>query len=325
VWPRHLDVPGLGEEQLRLYRSLLARPTLAVADVPALLGCSPAEAQAHLDELEAAGLVVTRDGVLVASAPGRALGRLIEAESRRLDGARGRLDALQQLLPAIEAQHRLAREVPGEPVAIEAIATRDVLPVIQTLTTDSDGDLLWMRPDQWRLPEGHAADRWVQDLLRAGRRSRVLYPARVLEEAPDVVRRRAELGEHVRVYPQLPGRLAVIGTSAALVPNRYDLADETVLVIRQPSLVSTVTLLFEAMWKRALAVPGIDALDADEQSDRLLLLDQLADGLKDEQIARNLGLSLRTVRRRVADLMADLDAGSRFQAGVEAARRGWLD
>jgi DNA-binding Lrp family transcriptional regulator len=272
VWPRHLDVPGLGEEQLRLYRSLLARPTLSVAEVPALLGCSPGEAQAHLDELEAAGLVVTRDGILVASAPGRALGRLIEAESRRLDGARGRLDALQQLLPAIEAQHRLAREVTGEPVAIEAISTRDVVPVIQMLTTDSEGDLLWMRPDQWRLPEGHAADRWVQDLLRAGRRSRVLYPARVLEEAPDVVRR-----------------------------------------------------LFEAMWKRALAVPGIDALDADEQSDRLLLLDQLADGLKDEQIARNLGLSLRTVRRRVADLMADLDAGSRFQAGVEAARRGWLD
>ena len=43
-----------------------------------------------------------------------------------------------------------------------------------------------------------------------------------------------------------------------------------------------------------------------------------------EQVARTLGLSLRTVRRRVAALMTELGADSRFQAGVEAARRGWL-
>ena len=47
-------------------------------------------------------------------------------------------------------------------------------------------------------------------------------------------------------------------------------------------------------------------------------------GAKDEQIARTLGLSLRTVRRRVADLMIELGVDTRFQAGVEAARRGWL-
>ena len=54
------------------------------------------------------------------------------------------------------------------------------------------------------------------------------------------------------------------------------------------------------------------------------LLRQLAAGAKDEQIARTLGVSLRTVRRRIADLMTELGADSRFQAGVEAARRGWL-
>ena len=50
----------------------------------------------------------------------------------------------------------------------------------------------------------------------------------------------------------------------------------------------------------------------------------LARGAKDEQIARSLDLSLRTVRRRVAELMASLGADSRFQAGVEAVRHGWL-
>jgi DNA-binding NarL/FixJ family response regulator len=74
-----------------------------------------------------------------------------------------------------------------------------------------------------------------------------------------------------------------------------------------------------------MAVPGLGSEPGEEElSDRALLVDQLASGAKDEQIARALGLSLRTVRRRVAQLLDELGAGSRFQAGVEAVRRGWI-
>jgi hypothetical protein len=127
------------------------------------------------------------------------------------------------------------------------------------------------------------------------------------------------------VLGDVPGRLAVVGDVAALIPQRFDLADDVVLVVRQPALVASVTLLFEGLWERALVVPGIGADDPTEgDSARRLLLDQMARGAKDEQIARTLGLSLRTVRRRVADLLEELGADSRFQAGVEAVRRGWL-
>jgi DNA-binding NarL/FixJ family response regulator len=71
-------------------------------------------------------------------------------------------------------------------------------------------------------------------------------------------------------------------------------------------------------------VPGLDGGIDDPTGERRLLLVQLARGAKDEQIARALGLSLRTVRRRVADILADLGADSRFQAGVEAVSRGWI-
>lgn len=50
----------------------------------------------------------------------------------------------------------------------------------------------------------------------------------------------------------------------------------------------------------------------------------LAKGLKDEAVARRLGISLRTCRKHIAQLMDDLGAGSRFQAGVHAVRRGLL-
>ena len=42
----------------------------------------------------------------------------------------------------------------------------------------------------------------------------------------------------------------------------------------------------------------------------------------DETAARRLTLSLRTYRRRVAELMRTLDADSRFQAGVRAGELG---
>jgi DNA-binding NarL/FixJ family response regulator len=49
-----------------------------------------------------------------------------------------------------------------------------------------------------------------------------------------------------------------------------------------------------------------------------------AQGMCDESIARQLGVSVRTVRARFADAMAELGTQSRFHAGVEATRRGWL-
>jgi DNA-binding NarL/FixJ family response regulator len=54
------------------------------------------------------------------------------------------------------------------------------------------------------------------------------------------------------------------------------------------------------------------------------LLTLLASGLTDEAAGERLGISLRTARRMMADLMARLDASSRFEAGLKAVKCGWL-
>ncbi|WAC51253.1 hypothetical protein [Frigoribacterium sp. SL97] len=41
-------------------------------------------------------------------------------------------------------------------------------------------------------------------------------------------------------------------------------------------------------------------------------------------IAGQLGISSRTLRRRLHALFDELGASNRFHAGVEAARRGWV-
>ncbi len=63
---------------------------------------------------------------------------------------------------------------------------------------------------------------------------------------------------------------------------------------------------------------------SDPSDSERLLLQLLSLGAKDEAAARHLGVSVRTVRRMIADLMRRMDARSRFQAGILAAERGWL-
>lgn len=322
-----MAVLGFDAAEEDLYRVVLRSSPVTYDALAGLVGATVPDLVERIGRFADAGLVQVSADTVVASAPERALARLIQDEGQRLRSVQDQLDALQRMLPGLTAEHMVARQPRGAPVTVESVHHSEVVDIIRSLTARSTGDLLWVRPDQWRVPAGPSVDEWVQELLRSGRRSRVIYPARVLEEAPEMVRRRAALGEHVRVLAEVPGRMAVMGSTAALLPHRFDLPDDQLLVIRQPSLVTALSALFEALWERALTVPGLEAADDDEAadaSDRRLLLDQLSRGAKDEQIARALGLSLRTVRRRVADLLDDLEASSRFQAGVEAVRRGWI-
>ena len=164
----------------------------------------------------------------------------------------------------------------------------------------------------------------VAEVVGQGRRSRAIYPVRALHDAPDVLAARRAVGEEIRVLPDLPTRLLVVGDSHAVVPEPLGLADLPLAVVRQRGVVEAMAWWFEELWGRA-AVPALADAESELRLDlRQFLLEQLAAGAHDEQIARKLGISLRTVRRRVAALMTELGADSRFQAGVEAARRGWV-
>ncbi|MFB9390600.1 helix-turn-helix domain-containing protein [Streptomyces coeruleoprunus] len=71
-------------------------------------------------------------------------------------------------------------------------------------------------------------------------------------------------------------------------------------------------------------VEGAGPRGEEERRQRELLA-LLAAGLKDEAIARRLGVHVHTARRRISRLLDALDARTRFQAGARASQRGWLD
>ena len=89
--------------------------------------------------------------------------------------------------------------------------------------------------------------------IASGRRSRAIYPVVALREAPDVLRARARAGEQIRLLPDLPTRLMVIGTTHAVVPEPLGYADEPRLLVRQGALVEALILLFDELWARAAA------------------------------------------------------------------------
>lgn len=124
-------------------------------------------------------------------------------------------------------------------------------------------------------------------------------------------------GVAVRTVVAVPRVLFLFDRQTALVP-----ADEPgsgPVLLRDRASVALMCELFERIW--CSAVPAGWGGLTEQQSAAVRLL---AEGHTDEAVASRLGVSSRTVRRIVTELIERLGARGRFQAGVHAARAGWL-
>lgn len=114
---------------------------------------------------------------------------------------------------------------------------------------------------------------------------------------------------------------------ATLIADPAGLSADTT-TFDQPAIISILASIFDQAWQSAVPLassrqPSPDDTRQLQEAERNLLK-LLAEGMTDETVARQFGISVRTARRHIAALMSHLDASSRFQAGVEAAKRGWL-
>jgi DNA-binding CsgD family transcriptional regulator len=112
----------------------------------------------------------------------------------------------------------------------------------------------------------------------------------------------------------------------ALLPLVTSTEGQTAVVIRPSGLLDALGDLFEGLWQRALPLgltAGLASSAAESlaEPERQRITALLLSGLTDQAIAHQLGVSYRTVQRRIASLMEELNASTRFQAGVQAAIR----
>jgi DNA-binding CsgD family transcriptional regulator len=317
-----MSMLGVSRPAGRLYERLVlksGRSLVELADdfelpVDALL--------AGLQPLIDHGVVAVVGQRVEVTPPAEAVSRMISETAESAATAHQRLQEIAAALPFLAGPGVRApeRTHQAEPLDGELLLGNLGPDELRTLIRQTAGDILILRPDQWALPYEDQLAEPVAEAVAAGRRCRAIYPVRVLSEAPGVIRHRLSFGEEIRLLPELPTRMVVLAATHAILPEPLGLSSSPRVMVRQRGVVELATLYFERLW--AGSAP-LDEPAAPGEA-RRFLLEQLAAGAQDEQIARRLGLSLRTVRRRVAEVMTELGAGSRFQAGVEAARRGWL-
>lgn len=95
------------------------------------------------------------------------------------------------------------------------------------------------------------------------------------------------------------------------------------IIIEAPALARTILDLLARVHAAACRLETfLHYKDPDKAELMIAILGLLNQGRKDAAAARALGLSVRTYRRRVADVLCWLDVSSRFEAGVRAAEMG---
>jgi DNA-binding NarL/FixJ family response regulator len=129
------------------------------------------------------------------------------------------------------------------------------------------------------------------------------------------------------VIDKLPFKLLIGDRSRAMVPQ---LPGESlpVLLVHPGAILDSLVAVFETYWAQALPRRspwrnnGTDEGRPTEQE--ITILRHLARGATEGVIATKLGISKRTVIRRVQSLMDRAGVDTRLQLGVHAVRKGWL-
>jgi DNA-binding NarL/FixJ family response regulator len=116
---------------------------------------------------------------------------------------------------------------------------------------------------------------------------------------------------------------------AWLPVHRTFRGDHERLLVHGGPLFDALSEYFEMQWERAvpLHVAGghEEPANADVPTDiDRTLIRLLAAGLTEEAIADHLGWHRRTTQHHLRAMMAKLDANTRYQAGYQAVRRGWV-
>lgn len=295
---------------------------------------SPGEAAEAQEELLRLGLLRIPEGEPAtprATAPEAALLRLLAAEeeltghlSVRIREVHGQIRELREAFLPLQ----LARAAgPG----LDMITGDErITAVLNDIVDMASSEVLAMHPGRVLPTEDlDFRTRRYRRLLQRGVvvRSMHLHPMTRLAHTTAHLEQLQEAGAQVRLAPALPFRMVVVDRVQALVPALHMDVPDTMMVVRGEELTSLLTKVFTMFWETATPLksfgPCGGGTELTPQHRSTLRL--LAAGRKDEAIARELGISIRTLRRLTADLMVRLGATSRFQAGVEAVLQGLLD
>jgi DNA-binding CsgD family transcriptional regulator/sugar-specific transcriptional regulator TrmB len=314
-----------------VYRLLLASRTCTVADVADRLGLPEKDVCVLIERLEDLELVhrPSPEDVPLPVNPALGLRDLLDRqkhELQRRQRAVGRYEA--ELVEMLNTYSRVHGDVAPHPsehlVGLEAVRRR-----IEELAATVSFECLTFNPGGAQSPQGLARSKPLDEMtIGRGVQMHTVYLDSLRNDSVTAKYAKwlTNLGGRVRTVPSLPLRMIIFDRSTVITPIDPENTHKGAIQLTEPAVVVGLLDLFHRVWASATPLgdeqerDGRGLLTGQEQE----LLHLLSGGLTDEAAAKRLGLSPRTTRRMMADLMERLGARSRFEAGMQAARREWV-
>lgn len=312
---------GLGRAEASVYAVLLRRPGDTASQLAAELNMPVRRVRAILGVLASNGLlsrIARRPERYLPAPPDAALEPLLTRRRQELQHAR------ELAADLAEQVRRAAFPLSGQET-IELLSGRDAIAQrVQHLEQAASTEIVCFdRPPYYSHPMNDNPGE-IAGLAR-GVRFRGVYAHEALDYPGQLAHLHAMMrrGECARVFSPLPLKLFIFDRHTAILPLRPldpELAAGCLLV-RTSALLDTLHMFFELVWERATPIapdtgPPVGVAEQGHGAvDGLITL--LAAGLTDETAAHQLGISHRTLQRRIHALMKSLDARSRFQAGYQ--------
>ncbi|GAA1588139.1 LuxR family transcriptional regulator [Kribbella sancticallisti] len=309
---------GVSAEAEAIYLDLMKRGALSIHELTAGSG----SVDDPLAELAAVGLVDRADDKVMPRPPHLAMEALAQRHTREVDLARECAALLSDLWTAGVGQQTYVELLPSAETA------RAVLNHVQV---DAQLQVRAMTVGNLASPDHQIVD-GLFDALGRGVTYEVIYGTQVLQSptALRMVQLCADAGEQARVFPQVPLNLTIVDDRWALLSARTpvgEIASTAAMVVHHSPFLTGLVGLFDAFWRMAVPITSgtetSDSIGAPSLETKRLLT-YLSAGLTDESIAREFGLSERTIARRISRLQEALGAQTRFQLGVQASRQQWL-
>lgn len=321
-----LEAAGLTAAEESTYLALVRQGSAPLPQLADRTDLTAAQVRRALAGLHRKGLVhrtpAPHDKV-VPVPPDLAVEQLIQRRMAELERTR---EAAHRL--ADEAQHRIANRSTED--LIEIVSGRAAVGrAFDRVQRTAQREMRVLVAPPFAKP--NEVNRTQLDREAAGVVYRGVYDASVLDDPASAAAAAVHVrsGEQARLIHSLPTKLAIADSELALLPLSYSTsAHDAALLVHPCGLLDALIALFETVWALAtpLSLAAGDELAADRgisAGDRQLL-SLLVAGLTDEAAAGRLGVSRRTVVRRVQHLMEMTSSRSRLQLGWQARERGWL-
>lgn len=318
-----LVVLGISPAEEVLYRAMLRAPGSTTQVLAGLLHVDTQSVEMSADALQRKGFATyTPDKVprWFPCPPDIAVETLLIQRQNELTLARYAVVGLQREQNGSTEHERLVEIIGADPAAQRQ-------PYVSSHDRAVTEVLCLVRPPFLVSTPGRQEDARADARKRGVRYRNIVHPdVLALPGWLERLQQDVDAGEEVRLLEHFPFKMIVADRDLGLLPLKIDEPTGPMLLLRRSAVLDALCELFEILWLRAvplrfdadgLSLPG--STSQSHQLQRMLTL--MAAGANDKHVADRLGISERTLMRRIDQMYQELNAHSRFQAGWLAALR----